>query len=157
MAHAPISEGVGKHRGDSLDGWHGEKGWGRGGGFKHIGDAGSRVVGVGSAQRCKELLGIVIKSGITAQFRARSSCRALPRQEPNHLVTLGGFKLVRQAQKNMRWHIVRTETRKVGILLVLLLLECRARPGFMNDATAAVPAERAVARALSEVFEPLAS
>ena len=95
VAHAPIRKGVGKHRGDSLDGWHGEKGWGKGGGFKHVGDAGSSVVGVGSTQRCKELLGIAIKSGITAQFRARSSCRALPRQEPNHLVTLGGFKLVR--------------------------------------------------------------
>ena len=128
MAHAPICKGVGKHRGDSLDGWHGEKGWGKGGGFKHVGDAGSSVVGVGSTQRCNELLGIVIKSGITAQFRARSSCRALPRQEPNHLVTVGGFKLVRQAQKNMRRTVVRSEARKVSILLILLFLESGARP-----------------------------
>ena len=106
--------------------WHGELGWRRSVGFEHVGDAGSRVAGVGGTQLSKELLGLSGEGGIAAQVRASASGRALPRQEPNQLVGVTGFELFWQSQENMRMNFVGTQVREEGILLILLSPEGRA-------------------------------
>ena len=113
------------------------------------------MAGVGGTQLSKELLGLSGEGGIAAQVRASASGRALPRQEPNQLVGVTSFKLFWQSQANTRRNLVWSKVREEGILLILLFLEGRACPGFMNDATAVIPAERTLARALTKVLEGL--